>query len=210
MVILSACLLFGAVCISAVSRVEEVPPRDSLFSFPFDIGSWRGERLPDFEPSILAALGADEYLNRVYATSGKSYVGLYVGYYGSQRQGDTIHSPLNCLPGAGWQPLSSTYETIPITPSQSIRVNRYVVEKGADRMVVLYWYQSHGRAEPSEYWSKLFMVYDALRLNRSDAALIRITSPLLGSGTDAELAAHARATEFVKAMFPLLERHIPS
>ena len=90
-----------------------------------------------------------------------------------------------------------------------ITVNRYVIEKGLEQQVVLYWYQSHGRVIANEYRSKIFMVYDAARLNRSDAALVRVTSPKLGSESgfhDAE----ARAVEFVKAFFPTLERFLPS
>ena len=96
-----------------------------------------------------------------------------------------MHSPLNCLPGAGWQPLEKSYLPIQVAdasgmPSE-ITVNRYVIEKGLDQQVVLYWYQSHGRVIANEYRSKIFMVYDAARLNRSDAALVRVTSPKLGS-----------------------------
>ena len=88
-------------------------------------------------------------------------------------------------------------------------VNRYVVQKGLDRQLILYWYQSHGRVVANEYRSKIFMVYDAARLNRSDAALIRVTSPRLGSESGFH-AAEARAVELVKAFFPTLERFLPS
>ena len=78
---------------------------------------------------------------------------------------------------------------------------RYVIEKGLEQQVVLYWYQSHGRVIANEYRSKIFMVYDAARLNRSDAALVRVTSAKLGSESTFQ-DADARAVEFVKSTFP--------
>jgi EpsI family protein len=212
-VIVSVVLLLAVVFVSATSKTEQVPPRQSLEAFPFRIGEWDGTKEADFTPDILAVLGVDEYISRLYH-SNQGYASLYIGYYQSQRQGDTIHSPLNCLPGAGWEPLSRTYLPIEVRSDkdgqQMVNVNRYVIQKGLDKQVVLYWYQSHGRVIANEYRSKIFMVYDAVRLNRTDAALVRIISPQLGSGPEAEDAAAAGAVEFVKAMFPLLNQYLPS
>jgi EpsI family protein len=204
-------LLLSAAVITKASRIEDTPPREPFTQFPFQIGAWRGADTERFSDEIMKVLGADDYLSRYYATRTSS-LGLYVGYYKSQRQGDTMHSPLNCLPGAGWQPLDKSYLPIQVTYANGdqteITVNRYVIEKGLDQQVVLYWYQSHGRVIANEYRSKIFMVYDAARLNRSDAALVRVTSPRLNSDSD-DRGAEARAVEFVKATFPLLERFLP-
>ena len=185
--ILGVCLLLGAAVIAKASRTEEVPPRAPFAEFPFQHGAWQGQNTEPFTEEILKVLGADDYLSRFYRQQ-NTYVGLYIGYYKSQRQGDTIHSPLNCLPGAGWQPLSKSYLPITVVDHagvpQEIVVNRYVIEKGLEQQVVLYWYQSHGRVIANEYRSKIFMVYDAARLNRSDAALVRVTSPRMS--TDSE------------------------
>jgi EpsI family protein len=212
--ILSIFLLLGAAVIAKASRTEQVPPREPLARFPSTIGSWKGQDTAPFSKEVLAVLGVDEYLIRVYHTDRRNAVGLYIGYYESQRQGDTIHSPLNCLPGAGWQPVSKSYVPISVVDSDNrpstITVNRYVIEKGIERQVVLYWYQSHGRAIANEYRSKVLMVYDAVRLNRSDAALVRVISPSIPSEDDGETAADVRTVEFVKAMFPLLGRFLPS
>lgn len=208
---LSACLLLGAGIIAKASRIEEVPPRESFSRFPFQIGSWRGQDNEPLSDEVLKVLGADDYLSRFYRAE-RAMVGLFVGYYESQRQGDSMHSPLNCLPGAGWQPLDKSYLPIQVADASGVQsditVNRYVIEKGLDQQVVLYWYQSHGRVIANEYRSKIFMVYDAARLNRSDAALVRVTSARLSS--DASLKdAEARAVEFVKQAFPLMERFLP-
>jgi EpsI family protein len=212
-VALSACLLLGAGVIAKASRTEQVPPRQPLAGFPSQIAGWRGENTEPFSKEILAVLGVDDYLSRFYE-SGRNVVGLYIGYYESQRQGDTIHSPLNCLPGAGWQPLGKSYVPISVVDGAGnpfeITVNRYVIEKGLDRQVVLYWYQGHGRVVANEYRSKMYMIFDAARLNRSDAALVRVTSPRIGSGEAAEAAADASAVEFVKVIFPQLSSFLPS
>jgi EpsI family protein len=212
MVALSLFLLLGAGVVAKASRTEIVPPRQSFTSFPPTIGEWEGRDTARFTAEELAVLGADEYLSKIYAAPPRSYVGLYIGYYESQRQGDSIHSPLNCLPGAGWQPLSKSYVAIPVSSDgRTITVNRYVIEKGLERQVVLYWYQSHGRVVANEYRSKVLMVYDAMRLNRSDAALVRVISGYMSSeGAQGEQNADRRATEFTKQMFPLLDTYLPS
>jgi EpsI family protein len=213
--ILTVCLTLSAVFVAKASKTEQVPPREPLANLPLKLGAWTGREAEPFDPAILAVLGVDEYANRIYVSQGAA-AGLYIGYYESQRQGDTIHSPLNCLPGAGWEPLSKSYLTIPVAlggadgRQESITVNRYVIQKGLDRQVVLYWYQSHGRVVANEYRSKLFMVYDAVRLNRTDAALIRVVSPLHDTGPNAENEASDHAVDLVKAVFPLLDRYLPS
>jgi EpsI family protein len=206
---LSSCLFAAAAYLSSATTAEVTPARRSLADFPIQMAEWTGERLPDFEPGIVAVLGVDEYVNLTYARDRTRDVGLYIGYYASQRQGDAIHSPMNCLPGAGWQPLSHSYLTIPIEGAAPIAVNRYIIEKDAARMVVLYWYQSHGRVVANEYRSKALMVYDAIRLNRTDAALIRVVSPVLPGDPD-DGAAGAHAVEFVQDMFPTLDAYLPS
>lgn len=207
--LLSAWMLLGAVLVAAVSETERVPARTPLRGFPLGVAHWVGSEQPTFDESILAVLGVDDYVNRVYASDRAGYVGLYIGFYASQRQGDTIHSPLNCLPGAGWEPVSRSYLTIPIDGSRQIEVNRYVIQKGVDRQVVLYWYQSHGRVVANEYLSKLALMYDAARLNRTDAALVRVVSPVMGSALGAEDAASGHAVEFVREIFPLLDTYLP-
>src|SRR5439155_25976870 len=122
-------------------------------------------------------------------------------------------SPLNCLPGAGWEPLSKSYLTIPLSGTgaePSISVNRYIIQKGLDQQLVLYWYQSHGRVVANEYWSKLYLVRDAVRLNRTDAALVRVIVPIASSDDAGETHAEGLAVDFVKKMFPVLPNYLPS
>jgi EpsI family protein len=210
--IVVVCLLVGAVTLARASKTERIPVRESFEYFPNMIGTWEGRSLGPFEAKIVQVLGVDEYMNRVYAAPGRQPVGLYVGYYQSQRQGDTMHSPLNCLPGAGWLPISQKRTAIQVTDEHGPRtvvVNDFVIEKGLDRQVVLYWYQSHGRVVASEYWGKIYTVVDAVRLNRSDGALVRLVAPIPSTPGGQE-AAEASAVAFAQAIFPQLGRYLPS
>jgi EpsI family protein len=129
---------------------------------------------------------------------------LYVGYYNSQRQGDTIHSPQNCLPGAGWQPVSAERTRI-AGVGGSIPVNRYVIQKGLDRQVVLYWYQGRGRVIANEYLNKAMLMVDAARLNRTNGGLVRLIAPVV---TTTEAASN-ELSAFAAALLPRLSEHLP-
>jgi EpsI family protein len=208
--LLCTILLAASALIAHASKPEAVPVRETLSGLPRQIGSWEGRQDPEIDSRILAVLGVDDYVNRVYYSPELFPASLYVGYYQSQREGDTIHSPLNCLPGAGWNPVKTGHILVPIDGNAVIEINRIVIMKGIEKQVVLYWYQSHGRVVASEYWGKIYTVLDALRTNRTDAALVRVVCPVAGTNELAELFAEKRAIEFVSALYPLLSRFIPS
>jgi len=212
-IVLSLVLLAGAGAIGRASRTEPVLPRESLATFPMEIHGWQGHSADRFDQRILSVLGVDEYVSRLYVNGESRAVGLYIGFYQSQREGDTIHSPLNCLPGAGWEPVKRQRATITVSTAtgerRPITVNRFTIQRGLDRQVVLYWYQSHGRVVASEYWGKVYTVLDAIRLNRTDAAIVRVIGPVAGTGEAPETAAEADVVAFAQAMFPLLGRYLP-
>jgi len=212
-VLLFACFVLAATLIARASKSEPVAIRASFDEFPLQLAGWRGVILPPFDPEVLNLLKVDDYMNRLYVAPDRSSVNLYVGYYSTQRRGDTMHSPLNCMPGAGWTAVSDSF--LPVTvrngsgAEQSVVVNRYVIEKGLDRQLVLYWYQSHGRVVASEYWSKFFLVKDAISLNRTDGSLVRIVSPIKDLNAGEEDRALATATRFLGDLFPVLASHLP-
>jgi EpsI family protein len=205
------------VLVARADRPEPVPVRTSFDKFPMRLGDWLGGQDAPLPKSIVDVLGVDDYMTRIYVRPDRSGVGLYVGYYGSQRQGDTMHSPQNCLPGAGWEPESNSMLRIPVahsgSPTPSIEVNRYLIRKGLDRQIVLYWYQSHGRVVASEYWSKFYLIRDAVRLNRTDGALVRVIAPVAGNASSDYLAEERRAeeltTSFVQQLYPALSGFLP-
>lgn len=210
-IVLLISLLLAAGVVTRADRQESVPLRKSFASFPNLVGDWRGRLQPPLDEDVLAVLGVDDYVTRAYLKPGGGGVGLYVGYWASQRQGDTIHSPQNCLPGAGWLPVSQSALAIDRTDGTSTpaRVNRFIIQKGLDRQLVLYWYQSHGRILASEYWGKLFLIADAVRLNRTDGSVVRVITPILGESTETEKAAETRAVDFVRSLLPLLDEFLP-
>jgi EpsI family protein len=127
---------------------------------------------------------------------------FYVGYYGTQRNGATYHSPLNCLPGSGWTMNQSGM--IKITPGSgaaAFEANRYIVQKGGDRQLLVYWYQGRGRAVASEYWGKIYTVLDSMRRRRSDGAMVRVMAPV-GKSEEAALASVADLAAQVASVLP--------
>lgn len=208
------CLMLGAttVVLANARRSETPVARTTFASFPMTLNGWHATVDPPLEDDILKVLGVDDYLSRIYYKPDGDAVGLYMGYYGSQRQGDTIHSPLNCLPGAGWEPVSDGERTIANADGagRDITVNRYIVRKGLDRQLVLYWYQSHGRVVANEYWSRAFLINDAIRLNRTDGSLVRVIAPIPVGADDDGAAAEQLAVEFVRVLFPQLPTYLPN
>jgi EpsI family protein len=178
-------------------------PRSPLHTLSMSIDGWQGFESPPFSDDIVAQLGVDDYISRRYHR-GSMPVTVYVGYYSSQRQGDTIHSPQNCLPGAGWQPVS--FERTNIQAGRaSVPVNRYLIEKGLDRQAVIYWYEGRGRSVANEYANKAWLMVDAARLRRTDGALVRMITPVV----DSPSAAFDRLTAFATALYPRLKAHVP-
>lgn len=179
-----------------------IPLARPLANLPFAFSQWHGVEAP-FDQSVVKALAVDDYVNRVYRGEDREPIGLYVAYYESQQTAERLHSPQNCLPGTGWQPLTSSYMWLKNPDGRAVLVNRYVVEKGVERQLVLYWYQSHGRTIASEYRARIDMVIDAISLHRTDAALVRINTPMIGSGTE------NRAVQFGVAILRQLDGFIP-
>jgi EpsI family protein len=183
---------------------EPIVPRQPLHDLPYTLGAWTGEEQP-LQEGVLQAVGVSDYTKRVYYQLAEAPVQLYVGYYASQRTGDTIHSPKNCLPGSGWDPIHSGYATVSVPSGRRIAVNEYVIQQGQDKQLVFYWYQGRGRVIASEYAGKFWMVADAISRNRTDGALVRLVTPM----NDGEAKAHARLTGFTQVLFPNVDALIP-
>lgn len=203
---ITASVLVGAfVMLHTVSHGEPVIARQQLRELPYTLGPWKGEEHP-LEERIVQAVSVSDYTNRLYHGPVGAPVQLYIGYYASQRTGDTIHSPKNCLPGAGWDPIHSGYATISLQNGRQIVVNEYVIAQGSDKELVFYWYQGRGRIIASEYWGKFWMVTDAISRNRTDGALVRLLTPM----KDGEANARARLVSFTQLLFPQLGESIPN
>jgi EpsI family protein len=203
-----AMLLSTAIFLRAGARNEVFPPRQPLSSFPLEMGSWRGADIA-IDHEVRDVLGPGDFLLRVYQNTAvaQPYIDLFVAYFPTQRAGDTIHSPKNCLPGAGWSPIESRRTRLAIPGRAPFTVNRYVIAKGQDRQLVLYWYLAHDREVASEYWAKFYLVTDSMRMHRSDGSLIRLTTPLLrGETVD---SAQKRLVSLASLMVPRMSEYIP-
>jgi EpsI family protein len=161
------------------------------------------------DKETLDVLKADDILSRVYQNRNNGEVAsLFVAYFETQRTGKAPHSPKNCLPGTGWVPTVSGMIDVPIAgQSNPIQVNRYVVARGSNQSLVLYWYQARNRVIASEYEAKIFTVTDAIRYNRTDTALVRVVVPVQRG--DVQRATDT-AVSFVQAFFEPLKDYLPA
>jgi EpsI family protein len=197
-------IVAAGVYASGASGPERVVARTPLAATPMTLGSWHGREASPLADDVVAQLGVDDYINRQYSVDGTSPVAAYVGYYSSQRQGDTIHSPQNCLPGAGWQPVFSDRPRIG-NGSESFPVNRFVIQKGLERQAVFYWYQGRGRIVADEFANKGWLMLDAARLRRSDGGVVRLMTPI----TRTPESAFAALETFSTALMPHLSKSLP-
>ncbi|MFZ3333426.1 MAG: exosortase C-terminal domain/associated protein EpsI [Candidatus Acidiferrales bacterium] len=202
---ITAGILVGAIALlHTASHGEPIVARQPLRELSYTLENWTGEERP-LQTQIVQAVMVSDYTNRVYFNPEGALVQLYIGYYASQRTGDTIHSPKNCLPGAGWEPIHSGYAKISLRDGRQIVVNEYVIQQDQNKQLVFYWYQGRGRIIASEYAGKFWMVADAIRRNRTDGALVRLTTPL----NDGEENARARLVNFTRVLFPHLDELLP-
>ncbi len=189
---------------------EKLPNIGPLSQLAGDIpGGWHVVQEYPIEPEVQEILKADDTLNRLYvngATAQNAY--LFVAFFKTQRAGQAPHSPKNCLPGSGWEPSQDGFidVRVPGRPDP-IRINRYVVSRGEDKSVVLYWYQSHSRVVASEFTAKFWLVADSIRYHRSDTALVRVTVPVRDND---DATATRTGVGFVQTVFPLLAKQLPS
>jgi EpsI family protein len=201
-------LLEGTVFYAVAFRAENVPLVGALSAFPKQFGGWRMVQDVKIEPEIQEILQADDLLNRSYLNpAGNTGVYLFIAYFKTQRAGQAPHSPKNCLPGSGWEPIESGPIAIDVPGrSEPIRSNRYVVAHGEEKSVVLYWYQSHNRIIASEFAAKFWLVADSIKYHRSDSSLVKVVVPVSNGDTD---AATRIAVDFVQTIFPDLTRQLP-
>lgn len=185
------------------ARVE----RQELKNFPGTVGTWKQEGVDHlFDAQTMNVLRATDYLLRDYRLGDGERANLYIGYYATQRDGASYHSPLNCLPGAGWSMVDPAMIPIKLPNGKSFVVNKYVVENGNSRELMIYWYQGRGRMIASEYWGKVYTVVDSVRLRRSDAAMVRVTVPITAS----DAAALESARGFAAVISEVLPEFVPN
>ena len=204
-VLLVAIVAVGVVVNAWAYLGEARVDRKQLKDFPQEVGDWRRSKADTvLDDATMVVLRASDYLLRDYRRADGQSANFYVGYYASQREGASYHSPLNCLPGSGWTLSEPGKVMISLPDGSQFAANKYVIENGASRSLMIYWYQGRGRQVASEYWGKVYTVIDSVRLRRSDGAMVRVTVPMgqsedaaVKSAVDLSTKAMAALPEFV-------------
>ncbi|HKQ29646.1 MAG TPA: VPLPA-CTERM-specific exosortase XrtD, partial [Burkholderiales bacterium] len=182
---IAALVLVGIATVAASllgMRAEVAPPRMSFGGFPTQLEQWRG-RVERIDPIYLDQLKLTDYVMHDYRIDGQPPVNLYIAYYDSQRKGESSHSPRTCIPGGGWRINSITPRVLDGVQAAGLplAVNRTEIQRGSERMLVYYWFQQRGRILTNEYAVKWYIFQDALTQNRTDGAMLRLTTVLAQS-----------------------------
>ena len=205
--VLLVLILVAGVLVNAWSYLGEAHvERKELKDFPESVGAWQRTGTDQIlDDETLKVLRASDYLLRDFRRADGQAANLYVGYYATQRSGATYHSPLNCLPGSGWTLSEPGKATIALPGGSSFVANKYVIRNGDYQSLMIYWYQGRGRNVASEYWGKIYTVFDSVRLRRSDGAMVRVTVPI----RDSEAAAEQTAIDFASTAANVLPEFVP-
>jgi EpsI family protein len=221
--VLTVALVAQAVLFYSASHGDSRPLRQPLKQFPKTLPGWKAIGDPVVPKGDLDVLKADDVLSRLYVRSAvpdlsqlspesklhlaQTAANLFLEYFSTQQQGQSPHSPKNCLPGAGWEESESADITLSIPEiAAPITINKYVVSMGEQKDVVLYWYQSHGRVVAHEFAAKYYLVTDSMRYHRSDTAMIRVIVPVRGDNVAAALK---DAADLVQAAYPAILNYFP-
>jgi EpsI family protein len=204
---LAAVLLLGALLVLQFrSTGEAVPIRKSFDTFPSTVATWQERQSNNLDLESVNLLKVNDYVIRRYVDRDGRTLWLYIGYWATQRKGAQIHSPRNCLPGGGWEPIEASRLVVTLpAPYAAIEVNRYLIQKDRDQQVVLYWYQSQGKAVAGELDAKIEMVRSAITRNRTDGALVRVSAPV----SDGVAETTDSLVRYVQALYPLLAEYLP-
>jgi exosortase D (VPLPA-CTERM-specific) len=200
-------LILGGISVYFASgRVEARQERSRFAEFPTRLSQWRGHpSLLDIETE--KSLGLDDYILSDYSRSDGQTVNLYVAYYATQRTGESPHSPTVCIPSGGWA-ITKLQEIKYANRGEQQPLNRVIIEKGAAKEVVYYWFEERGRKLASELWAKVYLLTDAVLNNRTDGALVRLTTQVRPDESDAD--ADQRLQAFMQVALPPLSTFLPS
>lgn len=206
-------------------RIENTPDRARFVSFPAQIDNWQSKK-QYLDPNIEKALGFEDYILADYTIPRNLLepqlpqsrprsdfqrsmpINFYVAYYSSQRKGVSPHSPRVCIPGGGW--LITEFDRIEIelaNGAQILPINRAIIERDSVRQLVYYWFDQRGRKMSNEYLMKWHLVKDAIFMNRTDGALVRVTTPIF-AGEDIVVAEN-RLKMFIDNISPNLTNYLP-
>jgi len=199
-------IVLAIVAMHALSRPEKLLERSSLDGFPKIISGWKCIDNQAIDDKSMEVLLVDDYTMSTYINEDKDVIGLYIGYFTHQREGKQVHSPRQCLPGAGWKIDSQEIYWLDIPGgNKKVPVNLQLMNKGGKKRLYLWWYQGRGRIYAGEYWNKFYLMLDAVTKNRTDGALVRVDT-MVASNLDERLEL---LDGFIQQIIPLLSSYIP-
>lgn len=204
----AAVLGLGVLLISGMREQRAVLPVASIRSIPNMLSGHLGRELvvPEEERKVA---GMSDYSMRAYGPDSAPSFTTYVGYYDRQVQGKSIHSPKNCLPGAGWEIMESKQISLQGRRADQ-RVNRVLLSNRGVKALVYYWYQGRGRIEANEYKVKWNLLRDAAMYGRTEESLVRIVVPLASSSDAAKIAnADSLAADVARVLATEVDRLMP-
>ncbi len=190
------------------SSVNAVPIKQQLASFPKIIGQWHRVHESTSSADVVEMLGVDDEIYYTYQNPTGEVITLYVGYYKAVGVTGAYHSPKNCLPGGGWG--IDSIQDVPLSAgiegkSNSV-ISEMLIRNGDNYQIVLYWYQNRGRIIASEYWEKIYLVLDALKIGRRDGTFVRIMFTVPDKNI---VNASQKAGKFAELVMQELESYLP-
>lgn len=206
-IFLSILFLVCALFVYAFDKDSETPIAKPLQQVPQQIGSWQAVSSQSMGDEVESVLGVDDYILRNYRNAHGVQINLYVSYFTYTDRNKGYHSPLNCMPGSGW----NIAETNPVSLSlpaadQKATVNQLILQKGRQKQISLYWYQCRGRILHNEYLERIYRVIDSIFKNRTDGAFIR----LIATNSDQDLQEDmAMLRGFATQIIPVLRKYLP-
>jgi EpsI family protein len=200
-------LLSAAVANYAFSRPEAEIPRRALKEFPKVIGDWKAVNEQLIDERSMTILLVNDYIMRTYVNTKGDAIGLYVGYFETQKEGKQVHSPRQCLPGSGWSITNNKVYSLELKNHKSaeVPINYYLMQYGDQQQLYLWWYHGRGRMYANEYLNKLLLIWDSIIMRRTDGALVRVNMAVRDD-SDHSLKTQ---TEFINLFAPLLSEYIP-
>jgi EpsI family protein len=198
-------VLLAAISTLSIQRRQEIiPQRETFAAFPTQLGEWQG-RPYGFQNNEDDILQLKDYLLMTYHKANTN-VDVYMGYTDSQRTGFVPHSPKACVPGGGWEITDTRLETITVDSKHTFKVTRLLISKGETKQLMYYWFHQRGRDLSNEFPMKFALLYDAVKRNRTDGAIVRFTTQIYRSEADAD----ATLREVIRLTYPQFSRFIPN
>ena len=185
-------------------RDEIIPKRETFVNFPLEINGWVGRKY-DFANNENEILKLKDYFLANFSKANTN-IDVYLGYTDSQRAGFVPHSPKACIPGGGWEITDTRLQSITIDSENTFKVTRMLISKGASKQLIYYWFHQRGRNLSNEFPMKFALLYDAIKMNRTDGAIVRYSTVVRKSELEADIA----LTEFIRQSYPLFPRFIPN